>query len=230
MPVAAVEKPNLASARKEDTMPARLLCALILASAAPVAAAPRTLAIDPTTSSLFIHVGKTGIGSFAGHEHEVVALFPKGEVVADFDDVARSSLEVVVDARALTVVARGEPEGDAPQVEQKMKGPEVLDVARYPTILFRSQKVTGKPLSQGSYELTIAGEISLHGITRPVTVPLRVESRGEALTATGKFVVKQTDFGIEPVSAGGGLVKVEDEVTITLRINAQPQATTGATR
>jgi polyisoprenoid-binding protein YceI len=213
---------NPGGARKENMMSARLLCLLVLASAGPLAAAPRTFAIDPTTSSLFIHVGKTGIGSFAGHEHEVVALFPKGEVAADFDDLARSSLEVAVDARSLTVVARGEPEGDAPQVEQKMKGPEVLDVARFPTILFRSQKVSGKPVSQGSYELTVAGEVSLHGVTRPVTVPLRVDLHGEALTATGKFVVKQTDFGIEPVSAAGGLVKVEDDVTITLRMNAQP--------
>jgi polyisoprenoid-binding protein YceI len=209
-------------------MSARLLCALLLASAGRVAAAPRTFAVDPTTSSLFIHVGKTGIGSFAGHEHEVVALFPRGEVAADFDDLSRSSLDVVVDASALTVLAKGEPEGDAPKVEQVMKGPEVLDVTRFPTIRFRSRRVTGKDLSPGSYEVTVAGDLSLHGETRPVAVPLHVTLAGEALTGTGKFVVKQTDFGIEPVSAAGGLVKVEDEVTISLRINAH--ASDGATR
>jgi polyisoprenoid-binding protein YceI len=202
-------------------MSARIACALLLALAAPVAAAPRTFAVDPTTSSLFIHVGKTGLGSFAGHEHEVVALFPKGEVAADLQDLSRSSLEVVVDGRALTVVARGEPEGDAPQVEQKMKGPDVLDVERFPTIRFRSRQIGGKPVSPDSYEVLVLGDVSLHGVTRPVSVPLKVNVHGDALTATGNFVVKQTDFGIEPVSAGGGLVKVEDEVKITLRINAQ---------
>jgi hypothetical protein len=44
------------------------------------------------------------------------------------------------------------------------------------------------------------------------------------LTGTGKMAVKQTDFGIEPVSAGGGLVKVEDAVTVSFRIVAKAVA------
>lgn len=204
-------------------MSARLLC-FLLATAAPVAAAPRTFAVDPDSSNLFIHVGKTGIGSFAGgHEHEVAALFPRGEVAADFDDLSSSSLDVVVDANAMTVLAKGEPDGDAPKVEQVMKGPQVLDVARFPTVRFRSHRVTWKPLSRDAWEVAVAGELSLHGVTKPIAVPLRVDLHGDTLTATGSFAVKQTDFGIEPVSAAAGLVKVEDQVKITLRINARAQ-------
>ena len=54
--------------------------------------------------------------------------------------------------------------------------------------------------------------------------PVQVDVHGDALTGTGKMVVKQTDFGIEPVSAGGGLVKVEDGVTVTFRIVARAAA------
>ena len=56
---------------------------------------------------------------------------------------------------------------------------------------------------------------------RPIVVPFQVELRGDALTGTGKLVVKQTDFGIEPTAAAGGFVKVEDEVTVTFRIVAR---------
>jgi hypothetical protein len=57
-----------------------------------------------------------------------------------------------------------------------------------------------------------------------MTVPIQLEVRGDTLTGTGKMSVKQTDFGIEPVSAGGGLVKVEDAVTVTFRIVAKTAA------
>ncbi len=202
-------------------MPTRLCALSLLLWFGPAAAASRTFAIDPSASDVRVHVGKTGIGGFAGHEHEVVARSVQGEVAADFEDLSRSSVEVLVNAASLTVVAEGEPEGDAPKVEREMKGPHVLRAARFPSIRFRSRQVTGKQLSAGSYELTVAGDLSLHGAVRPIVVPLQVELRGDALAGTGKLVVKQTDFGIEPTAAAGGLVKVEDEVTVTFRIVAR---------
>jgi len=57
--------------------------------------------------------------------------------------------------------------------------------------------------------------------------------RPQQVSGTGKVVVKQSDFGIEPVSAAGGLVQVEDDVTVTFRIVAEreerelPQIRTG---
>ena len=202
-------------------MPARFCAALLLLWWGPAAAATRTFAIDATASSVRIHVGKTGIGGFAGHEHEVVARSVQGEVAADFEDLSRSSVEILVSAASLTVVAEGEPEGDAPKVEREMKGPHVLRATRFPSIRFRSRQVTGKQLAAGSYELGVAGDLSLHGAVRPIVVPVQVELSGDALTGTGKLVVKQTDFGIEPTTAGGGFVKVEDEVPVTFRIVAR---------
>ena len=202
-------------------MIARLSWVLMLLCLRPAAAASRTFAIDSNASNVRAHVGKTGIGSFAGHEHEVVARSMQGEVVADFEDLSRSSVDVTVSARALTVSEEGEPAGDAPKVQHAMRGPNVLYAARYPAIRFRSRRITGKQLSPGSYELTIAGDLSLHGAAKGIEVPLRVELNGDTLTGTGKMVVKQTDFGIKPTMAAGGLVQVEDEVTVTFRITAR---------
>jgi polyisoprenoid-binding protein YceI len=81
--------------------------------------------------------------------------------------------------------------------------------------------VTGKRIAPSSYDLTLRGELTLHGVTKVFTVPVRLEAHGDTLSATGKMVVKQTDFGIEPTSAAGGLVRVEDEVVLTFRIGAR---------
>jgi len=201
------------------------LCfALLLPCFESAAAATRTFIIDSNASSVRVHVGKTGIGSFAGgHEHEIVARSVKGEVAADFGDLSQSSVDLIVDATALAVVAEGEPDGDAPQVERAMKDASVLGTDKYPMIRFRSRRVTAIQLSPRSHELAVVGELSLHGAVRNVAVLLRLEHADDALTGTGKLVLKQTDFGIEPTSAAGGLVRVEDEVTVAFNIVARAE-------
>ncbi len=72
----------------------------------------------------------------------------------------------------------GEPAGDAPKVQEAMVGPQVLDASRFPTVTFRSKTVAGKTTAQDAYDLETIGELSLHGVTRRVALPLRVEVGG----------------------------------------------------
>jgi polyisoprenoid-binding protein YceI len=202
-------------------MIARLTFALTLCSLQPALAASRTFSLDTKASSVQAHVGKTGIGSFAGHEHLILAPSLQGDVNADFDDLPRSTVEVLVNARAMTVSEEGEPKGDAPKVQQAMRGPNVLNVARFPLIRFRSREVSGKKISATSYELRVQGDLSLHGMVKPIVLPLKVEVQGDTLTADGKISLKQSEFGIKPTTAAGGLVQVEDEVPLALHIVAR---------
>ena len=199
------------------------VCSVVTLLCAPRAAiGADTFVVDSAATHVSIHIGKTGLASFAaGHEHEAVANTVTGQVAADFDDLSRSSLDVSVQASSLKITDRDESPEDVQKVQQAMLGPQVLDVARFPTIRFRSKAVTGTRVLSGTYVAAVSGELSLHGVTKPFTVPLQLESGEDALTATGKMVVKQTEFGIEPISAGGGLVKVEDDVTISFQIVAR---------
>ena len=67
----------------------------------------------------------------------------------------------------------------------------------------------------------MTGDLDLHGVTRSVTLPLRVELAADALTATGKTTLRHSDFGMKPVSAGGGTVKVKNEIGVDFRIVAR---------
>jgi len=197
------------------------LWVLVLGPALPAAAATRTYVIDASASAFQVHVGKSGVLGFAGHTHEVTADRFEGRVDADPDDLARSSVELSFEALGLTVSAQGEPEGDAPKVQEVMAGSKVLDVSRFPAIRFRSRQVSGRRAAEGAYELQVAGEVSLHGVSRAVTVPVRVELSGATLTASGRTALAQRAFGMEPVTAGGGTVKVKNEVGVEFRIVAR---------
>lgn len=193
---------------------------LALLAASPAVAAPRTYVVDPAASSVRIHVGKSGAFSFAGHTHDVVAPALEGEVTADPALLGSSRVSLRFEAGALKVLPEGEPPGDPPKVEAAMRGPKVLDVARFPTITFTSQSVAGREAGGGVYDLEVAGEMSVHGVTRPISLPMRVEVSGETLTASGKAVLRHDQFAMQPVSVAG-VVKVKNEIQVAYRIVAR---------
>jgi len=107
-----------------------------------------------------------------------------------------------------------------PEVQRVMLSDRVLDVKRYPTIVFRSRRVATTGGTGASVQLTVSGDLTLHGVTKPVTVPVRATLRDGALTAEGTTTIKQSDFGIEPVTAAGGAVRVKDELEIRFTVHA----------
>jgi polyisoprenoid-binding protein YceI len=190
-----------------------------LVSRAP-AANGRRFTIDADKSSLVAHTGKSGLFSFAGHVHAIRAARLHGEVVADKDDLAASSVSISIEAAGLNVLPEGESPHDLPQVQAKMTGASFLDVGRFAEIAFRSAKVSGKLAEGGAWDLSVEGDLDLHGVKRHLTLPVRVEMSGDTLVASGKTVLKQTDFGLTPITVAG-VVKVKDEVSLEYKFVAQ---------
>jgi len=157
--------------------------------------------IDTQESVMTVHVYRTGALSAFGHDHEISAPITGGSV-----DIAAHKVDLHVDAKALRVQDAAVSEKDRSEIQTTMLGPEVLDVARYPEIVFRSSSI--EPAGEGAWK--IIGNLILHGMPQPVTLDV-LEKAGQF---TGHALLKQTDFGIKPVKAGGGTVKVKDEVRI----------------
>src|SRR5258706_11808184 len=175
--------------------------------------------VDAARSSVVVHVGKAGVFKFAGHAHDVLAPRVSGEVVAVAEPLSRSSVKLSFESAALKVSEKDEPAGDAPKVDAVMAGPKVLDVAKFPSIAFVSSAVTGRAAG-AVYELEVAGDLTLHGVTRRISVPVRVALQPDGLLkATGGFALRQTNFGITPVSVAG-VVNVKDELRIDFEIVA----------
>jgi hypothetical protein len=157
-------------------------------------------AIDTQRSTLTIHVGKTGLFSGLGHEHQVIAPIHSGTA----DTGSRPAVEIHVIARELHVIDTDASDQDRAEVQQTMLGPEVLDSEHYQEIAFKS--TSAEATGQGQW--TLRGNLTLHGETRPITVQVTLrEGR-----YTGETTVKQTEFGIKPPGKAG--IKAKDEVRI----------------
>jgi polyisoprenoid-binding protein YceI len=147
-----------------------------------------------------------------------------GVINFDAADITDSSVRLTIDAAALRVTGKGEPAQDVPEVQRVMLSEKVLDVGRYPTIAFESTRLTVDKRAGTAVDVSIAGQLTLHGVTRPLSLPVHVElMSNDTLTASGQLRVKQTDYGITPVTAAG-VVKVKDMLDVDFVIVADARA------
>ena len=176
--------------------------------------------LDPLRSRILVHVGKAGLFKFAGHEHEVVAPLRDGEVRADSSNLALSSVRLSFDAAALRLDAGHETPADVAPIQETMAGPGVLDVLRFPRITFLSDKVSGREISSGVFELAVSGLMKIRDHEERLALVVRAEVQGDTLVATGKASLRQSAFDITPVSVAG-VVKVKDELAVDFRFEGR---------
>jgi polyisoprenoid-binding protein YceI len=166
--------------------------------------------IDVEHSSLKVQVGKEGLFAFAADEHQVNVPIASGSL-----DEATNSIELTIDAAKMRVL---DPPSRRDKVQANMVGPQVLDVAKYPTIEFRSTGVaiTAQPDKNGATRLwAIKGDLTLHGQTHPISV-LAQDFGPTRFTGSARF--KQSTFGITPIKVAGGAVRVKDDVDIVFDV------------
>jgi len=99
----------------------------------------------------------------------------------------------------------------------------VLETSKYPEIEFATTGVAVTQLSEGRYQANLNGNLTLHGMTRPITIPTQVTLMGDMLRAGGELPLLQSNFGIAPVSVAGGTLKLKDEIKFAFDIVARKQ-------
>lgn len=199
--------------RNQEFQGARSLRAssvLLLMTLVSLAAPAQPKPIDTAQSAITIHVGKSGFFSAFGHDHLVRAPITQGTLD---ESPIRPKVEFRVDARQLKVMDPDVKPEERAEIQRDMLGPKVLDSEKYPEISFRSTSIE----RIGDAKWKVSGELALHGQTRPVQATV-TGSQGR-YSGTANF--KQTDFGIKPVSVGGGTVKVKDELRIEFEVRAR---------
>lgn len=194
--------------------------------ATPAAAEPEVFVVDTEASQVRIHLGRAGLLKFLGHEHEIDAPLSKGRIDVDVADPARSRVDLFWSAPLLAVVPGTEPEKDIPEVEERMRGPEVLDVENHPGIRFWSFEVRVRSADPeaGVWRLSIKGGVEVKGARHTVELPVEVRREGPRLVAAGETKLRLRHLGVEPPSVAG-VVNVSDDFRFAFEVHAQLQET-----
>jgi polyisoprenoid-binding protein YceI len=204
---------------------ARYSAALALASA-PLAASAATPSweIDGGHSSAQFSVRHLMISNVRGEFGKM-----SGTITYDEKDPTQSSVEATIDA---TTIFTREPKRD-----EHLKSADFFDVAKFPTLTFKSTKVT----AAGPGKLKVAGDLTLHGVTKPVVLdvngpaPALTDSRGNKKTgASATAKISRKDFGLnwnKALDTGGVVVgdEVAIQIDVELMMKAEAPAATAGT-
>ena len=138
----------------------------------------------------------------------------EGSVLLDKADLTRSSVSVTLPLEGLdTGVAK---------LDEELKGRDFLDSAKYPTITFTSTKVE----KFGENGLKITGDLTVHGVTKSVTLDAKVNKIGvfeipgvikaQAAGFDATTVIKRSDFGVTKY-----VPAVSDEIPVHITLDAK---------
>ncbi len=158
-----------------------------------------TYKIDPVHSSNWFRIRHLNVANFYGRFNKV-----EGSFVLDDANPTAGTLDVQVKVETIDT--------NNADRDKHLKSAEFFDAAQHPTIAFKSKAVT--KLNERDYE--VRGELTLRGVTRPLTVKLTRTGSGPGLRGefrTGletSFEIKRSEFGMTALMGGLG-----DEVLLT---------------
>jgi len=160
--------------------------------------------IDPVHSSVLFRIKHLAISNVYGKFIDF-----KGTLIIDQEDPAKNSIEAYVAARSIDT--------DTPTRDDHLQSPDFLNVNKFPLVSFRSQ--SWKKIDKDIFEVT--GDLSLHGVTRPLTVKLVQTGSGKdpwggyRIGFETSFSIKRNDFKMG---------KMHDSVGGTVYITVSIQA------
>ena len=170
-----------------------------------------TWQIDPVHSDVEFGVRHLMVSTVRGHLGKVT-----GTLTLDEHDIAKSSVEATIDA---TGIDTREPKRD-----QHLKSPDFLDVAKYPSITFKSKRVA--KVSDEKY--TVTGDLTLHGVTKEVVLDVEgspkpfTDPMGHAkMGGSARTKINRQDFGVswnKNLDNGGVVVGNDLDVVIDLEL------------
>ena len=181
-----------------------LLCGAWLFFVAPAQAAGQKFMLDDGHSYVLWRINHLGFSPQVGK------WYAKGFIVMDKSDPTQDKVEATIDMAALVT--------GLPALDEHLKSKVFLDVARYPTATFVSNKVD----ATGKTSLTVHGMLTLHGVSKPVVLLVKLNKEGKnpfsnkmSVGFTATAMIKRSDFDMNTM-----LPDLGDEVTLDIGAEA----------
>jgi polyisoprenoid-binding protein YceI len=180
------------------------------------AAAPEMYAVDPTHTSIVFSVSHMSLSYTYGFFRKVA-----GEYILDKADPAACRFRFAIQTDSLDT--------NLPDRDNHLKSPDFFNVQEFPTITFESTSCAKANTPDGSIVYNVTGNLTIHGVTQKVTLPVRMLGEGQGAfkdQRTGflsNVTIKRSDFGMT-----NRLDMVGDAVAVTISFEGVRQDGAGA--
>lgn len=175
-----------------------------LALAGTSATAADTYRVDPAHSTAIFRIKHLNASYNYGRFNDI-----EGTFTLDDGNPAACQIDITVKAASLDT--------HNPRRDQHVMGPDFLNVKQYPIITFKSTKFT--PAGKDAYEVT--GDLTLHGVTKPITVKVTrtgpvVGLRGAMAGLETNFQIKRSEYQVNGMLSGP--MQVGDDVWLIVSV------------
>ena len=183
----------------------RLALSALLAVATFPALAAEKYEIDPTHTQVQFTYSHLGFSNITGRFDQV-----QGDFRFDIADPTQSSVSITIPVQSIST--------GVDKLDEHLLKADFFDAAQFPTATFTSTGVT----AAGEGKLAVAGDLTIHGVTRPVVLDVTINKIGEhpmrkrpAAGFDARATLKRSDFGV-----GAYVPMVGDEVTLSITVEA----------
>jgi polyisoprenoid-binding protein YceI len=183
----------------------RLALSALLAVATFPALAAEKYEIDPTHTQVQFTYSHLGFSNITGRFDQV-----QGDFRFDVADPTQSSVSITIPVQSIST--------GVDKLDEHLLKADFFDAAQFPTATFTSTGVT----AAGEGKLAVAGDLTIHGVTRPVVLDVTINKIGEhpmrkrpAAGFDARATLKRSDFGV-----GAYVPMVGDEVTLSITVEA----------
>ena len=179
-----------------------LVASVVLALVAVPVLAADTYKVDPVHSTLIFRAKHANIGMFYGRFNAIA-----GQFTLDEADPAKSSFNFEVQA--------GSVDTQNEKRDAHLKSPDFFNAKQYPTITFKS---TAVKKGEQTNVLEVTGDLTFHGVTKRITVPIELVGKGQFPPGTARagietvFTIKMSEYDVKGIPAAPGMLG--DEVRL----------------
>jgi polyisoprenoid-binding protein YceI len=176
---------------------------------------------DRSASRFTVQAFATGLLSSFGHNPTIAIRDYEGEVQFVSDTYENASVRLKLKTSTLEVL--DEMKRDDREKLERLMYDEVLDTAHFPEVVFESKQVSVQKVSSGLLQVRVTGNLTLHGVSQSHSFDAQVRDMDFLLRISGNFSLRQSDYGMKPVSFAAGALRLKDELKFSLEIVAKRQ-------
>lgn len=145
------------------------------------------------------------------------AAWGEGEITMDNNKIPKvNSFKIIIPANSF--------ESESYTMNNHAK--EALKTKKNPNIVFILKKIEQMVVQGDKTRMRISGDLTVAGITKPITLNANVSPSDNGLLFQGKHALKMSDFEIEPPTFILGGIKTQDDVMVSFRVYVKPSGQT----
>lgn len=175
--------------------------------------------VDTRTSQFTVQAFAGGLLSGVAHSPRIAIREWTADARFKPDSLREASLQVRIKLASLAVLDEMR-DTDRREIHRVMFD-EVLEVHRYPDVVFESAEIVAEKQNETLYRLKISGKLSLHGVTSTHAFNAQAAMGVDSLRAYGEFLLMQPEYNIMVASIAGGTLRLRDELKCSFYVLAR---------